>query len=207
MYTLCGFKGAASSFHTTRTNKMLKRLFTSSARIKLLGLFLRKPDQEHYIRQLTRDLDEQINSVRRELDNLKKMGLLKSRMKFRKKYYYINKDFIFLNELRSIFMKSESSLPKIAETIAGFGDVKLIIFTGLFVEKETPVDLVIVGPIDKEKLTNYLNNDLQTKRAVRFTTMTEEDFKYRLKYKDKFIMDIINDKDSVIPLKKLDLDL
>jgi len=135
------------------------------------------------------------------------MGLLKSKMKFRKKYYYVNKDFIFLNELRSIFMKSESSLPKIAETIATFGDVKLIIFTGLFVEKETPVDLVIVGPIDKEKLTAYLNNDLQTKRAVRFTTMTEEDFQYRIKYKDKFIMDIVKDSSSVIPLKKLDLDL
>jgi hypothetical protein len=104
-------------------------------------------------------------------------------------------------------LKAESSLPKIADTIASFGDVKLIIFSGLFVEKDTPVDLVIVGPIDKEKLTNYLNNELPTKRAVRFTTMTEEDFKYRIKYKDKFVMDIINDKDSVIPLKRLDLDL
>ena len=186
---------------------MLKRLFTSSTRIKLLRLFLLNPEKEHYIRQLTRDLDEQINSIRRELDNLKKTGLLKSKMKFRKKYYAVNPNFIFLQELRNIFLKAESSLPKIADTIASFGDVKLIIFSGLFVEKDTPVDLVIVGPIDKEKLTNYLNNELPTKRAVRFTTMTEEDFKYRVKYKDKFVMDILNDKDSVIPLKRLDLDL
>lgn len=186
---------------------MLKRLFTSSARIKLLKLFMAHPDQEHFIRQLTRDLDEQINSIRRELDNLKKMGLLKSKMKFRKKYYHVNKDFIFFQELRSIFTKSESTLPGISDTIAKFGEPKLIIFSGLFVEKDTPVDLLIVGTIDKEKLTNYLNNELTTKRSVRFTTMTEEDFSYRLKYKDKFVMDIVNDRDSVITLKHLDLDL
>ncbi len=208
MCTLCSFKGAAfTQSGKQRQTKMLKRLFTSSARIKLLRLFLLNPEKEHFIRQLTRDLDEQINSVRRELDNLKKMGLLKSKMKFRKKYYAVNPNFIFLPELRSIFLKAESSLPKIADTIASFGDVKLIIFSGLFIEKETSVDLVIVGPIDKEKLTNYLNNELRTKRAVRFTTMTEEDFKYRIKYKDKFVMDIINDKDSIIPLKRLDIDL
>lgn len=186
---------------------MLKRLFTSSTRIKLLKLFMINPDQEHFIRQLTRDLDEQINSIRRELDNLKKTGLLKSRMKFRKKYYYVNKNFIFFPELRSMFVKSESTLPQIAKTIESFGEVKLIIFSGLFVEKDTPVDLLTVGSIDKERLTNYLNNDLSTKRAVRFTNMTEEDFSYRLKCKDKFVMDIVNDKDSVIPVKHLDLDL
>lgn len=184
---------------------MLKRLFTSNARIKLLRLFLLKPDEEHYIRQLTRDLDEQINSVRRELDNLKKTGLLRARAKFRKKYYYVNKNFIFYNELRSIFLKAESSIPEIANTIDSYGDIKLLVFSGLFVEKDTPVDLLIVGNIDREKLTNYLNNELPSKRAVKFTVMTEEDFTYRLKCKDKFIMDIVNDQENMIPIKKLDL--
>ena len=184
---------------------MLKRLFTSNARIKLLKLFLAKPDEEHYIRQLTRDLDEQINSIRRELDNLKKTGLLRAKMKFRKKYYIVNKNFIYYNELRSIILKSESSLPQIADTISELGDLKVLIFTGLFLEKEGPVDLVLVGSIDREKLNNYLNNEVPTKRAVKFTVMTEEDFVYRLKCKDKFVMDLIADKDNIIPIKKLDL--
>ena len=73
---------------------MLKALFSSNTRIKLLNTFLLNTDEEFFIRELTRKLDEQINSIRRELDNLKKIGLLKSKVRNRKKYYYVNKDFI-----------------------------------------------------------------------------------------------------------------
>ena len=184
---------------------MLKRLFTSNVRIKLLRKFLLNPEEEHYIRQLTRDLDEQINSVRRELDYLKKTGLLRSKMKARKKYYYINPNFIFFNEFRSMFQKAESSLPAIAKRISGFGDIQVLIFSGIFIEKNTPVDMLIVGSIDKEKLTDYLNKQLPLSRSVKFTIMTPEDFSYRIKCKDKFVTDIVNDKDNIIPIKKLDL--
>ena len=87
---------------------MLKRLFTSNTRIKLLTIFLMNLDQEFFIRELTRKLDEQINSVRRELDNLKKMGFLRSKTKNRKKYYYVNKNFVILFDLSyiSVFVKT-----------------------------------------------------------------------------------------------------
>ena len=81
---------------------MLKRLFTSKVRVKLLKVFLSNPDEEYFIRELTRKLDEQINSVRRELDNLKKAGLLNFKTKNRKKYYIVNKNFILFPELKSI---------------------------------------------------------------------------------------------------------
>ena len=184
---------------------MLKKLFTSNVRIKLLRLFLLNQGEEHYIRQLTRDLDEQINSVRRELNNLKKIGLLRSRMKFRKKYYYINPNFIFLNELTGIFRKSESSITEIVKRITSFGEVKVLVFSGIFIEKSASVDLLIVGGIDREQLTNYLNNELPLKRAVKFTIMSEEDFNYRIKCKDKFISDLVTDPNNLIPIKKLDI--
>jgi hypothetical protein len=185
---------------------LLKKLFTSNVRIKLLRLFLLDQEKEHYIRQLTRDLDEQINSIRRELENLKKTGLLRSKMRNRKKYYYINPNFIFLNELTGIFQKSASALPEIAKKITSFGAVQVLIFSGIFVEKNTSVDLLIVGNIDREKLTDYLNNQLPMKRPVKFTIMSEEDFSYRVECKDKFIADIVKDPDNVIPIKKLDLE-
>ncbi len=185
---------------------MLKRLFTSNARIKLLKIFLLNPNEEHYIRQLTRDLDEQINSIRRELDNLKRTGLLRSKMKFRKKYYCVNQNFIYFNELRSIIQKSESAIPEIAKKIESFGDIKILVFSGIFIDKETAVDLLIVGKIDREKLTDYLNNQLSLKRPVKFTVMSEEDFAYRIKCKDKFVSDIVKDPDNIIPIKKLDID-
>lgn len=55
---------------------MLGKLFGSKSRVKILKLFLSRPDEKFYIRQVSRDLELQLNSVRRELDNLQKFGLL-----------------------------------------------------------------------------------------------------------------------------------
>ncbi len=183
---------------------MLKQLFTSNTRIKLLTLFLMNPDEEYFIRELTRKLNEQINSVRRELDNLKKLGFLKSKTKNRKKFYLVNKDFIFFDELKSIIVKALSSNDTMVKEIAKLGDIKFLLLSGIFVGKETnSVDMLIVGDVDREKLTHYINNEMKTKRPIRFTIMNESDYKYRVDCKDKFIMDLINDKENQIPINKI----
>ena len=184
---------------------MLKKLFTSNTRIKLLTIFLMNLDQEYFIRELTRKLDEQINSVRRELDNLKKMGFLRSRTKNRKKYYYVNKNFIILEELKSIIIKALSSNDTIIKEIKNMGDIKVLALSGLFIEQATTtVDMLVVGDLDRQKFTDYINNKLRTQRPVKFTIMSEEDYKYRLNCNDKFIQDIINSPQSQIPINKLD---
>jgi hypothetical protein len=181
---------------------MLKRLFTSNTRIKLLTLFLLKPDEEFFIRELTRKLSEQINSIRRELDNLKKMGFLRAKMKNSKKYYCVNHNFIFLEELKSIIVKALSSNDNIAEEVKKMGEVKLLVLSGLFVEQPTKtVDMLIVGQMDKTRLTQYLNNEIKTSRPVKFAIMTEEDYKYRLGCNDKFISEIISDPTNQVAVK------
>jgi len=55
---------------------MLGKLFGSNARVKILKQFLLNPDKKYYIRQLARDLSLQVNSVRRELENMEDFGLL-----------------------------------------------------------------------------------------------------------------------------------
>ncbi len=183
---------------------MLKRLFTSNTRIKLLRVFVRNPKEEYFIRELTRKLDEQINSIRRELDNLKKFGFLRSRTKLRKKYYFINKNFILFEELKSIILKAESAIKSIAKDVAKMGEVKLLALTGQFVEKPSEsVDLLLVGNVNKEKFAKYLNTELRTKRPVKFTIMTEDDFKYRLNCNDKFIKDIISDENNQLLIDKI----
>lgn len=183
---------------------MLKRLFTSNTRIKLLTVFLMNPSEEYFIRELTRKLEEQINSVRRELDNLKRMGLLKTRTRNRKKYYYINHAFPIFEELKSIIVKALSSNDSLVRDLSALGEIRLLALAGQFVDKPTgTVDMLIVGNIDKEKLTSYINNDLRTKRPIKFTVMSEEDFRYRLNCKDKFVSDLISESGNQLPINKL----
>ncbi|MBI2634613.1 hypothetical protein HYW82_03025 [Candidatus Peregrinibacteria bacterium] len=183
---------------------MLKRLFTSNTRIKLLTLFLMSSEKEFFIRELTRRLDEQINSVRRELDNLKRLGLLKSKTKNRKKYYCVNNDFVLLEELKGIIVKALSSNDSIARDIQQMGDIKVLALSGVFLDAPTEtVDMLIVGNIDKEQLANYISSDLRTPRPIKFSIITEDDYKYRLNCKDKFIASIINNPQTQIPVNKL----
>jgi hypothetical protein len=55
---------------------MLSHLLGSKARVKILKLFLLNTNEKYYIRQIARNLNLQVNSVRRELENLEKFGLL-----------------------------------------------------------------------------------------------------------------------------------
>ena len=169
-----------------------------------MTLFLVNPETEFFIRELTRKLDEQINSIRRELDNLKKMGLLKTKSKNRKKYYVVNKNFIFYNELKSIILKALSDKDSVAKKIMEFGTIDVLVLTGLFVEKETPIDLLLVGEIDRKALDEYLTNELETKRPVRFSIMDKQEYTYRRKCKDKFLSDIMDDPDNIVAENKLD---
>jgi len=182
---------------------MLKALFSSKARIKLLTTFLLNPDEEYFIRELTRKLDEQINSIRRELDNLKKIGLLRSRVKNRKKYYYTNKEFVIFNELRDIILKAMNNDSDLIKNISKMGEVELLLLSGAFVGKDAPVDLLVVGNIDKDKLQQLLSENSKMGKDLKFTTLSTRDFLYRLECKDKFIRDIINDSSTIVAINKL----
>lgn len=181
----------------------LKRLFTSNARVKLLTLFLLNPDDEFFIRELTRKLDEQINSIRRELDNLKKTGLLKSRMRNRKKYYLVDKTFFLYNELKSIITKSGSEKEGIAKKIAKLGNIDVLILSGVFVGQPSQADILIVGDIDSNALADLLDREMETEAPIRFTIMKKDDFLYRLKCHDKFVTDIVANKNNILALDKI----
>ena len=183
---------------------MLKHLFTSSTRIKLLTLFLLHPDDEYFIRELTRKLGEQINSVRRELDNLKKIGILKSKFKNRKKFYVVDKNFVIFQELRSIILKTLSDHEAIAKKLSKCGDIDYMVLSGIFVNKNSTVDLLIVGNnINRDKLESTLNSEVATKRPVRYSILTKDDFIYRLECKDRFLTDILKDIENITAINKL----
>lgn len=183
---------------------MLKRLFTSNTRIKILTLFLLNPEEEYFIRELTRKLDEQINSVRRELDNLKKLGLLKSKVKNRKKYYVVNKNFVAFQDLRNIIVKAMSGRDDLVKKITKLGEVDFLALLGVFVDKASPVDLLIVGNIDKDQLQHFLNTEIESEKPIRFSILSRDDFLYRIKCKDQFIHSILTDPDNIVAVNKLE---
>lgn len=184
---------------------MLSRLFTSKARVKLLTVFLLNPEDEFYVRELTRKLDEQINAVRRELDNLKKLGLLKCRTKNRHKYYSVNTQFVLYPDLRNLFLKSLNSHAEFVKKLQKSGNLELVLLAGIFVNnQESEVDLLLVGDIDREILSNLLTTELDFEREVKFALLSKDDFIYRVKFNDRFLSDLLGDEANILAVNKIE---
>ncbi|MFH1375674.1 MAG: winged helix-turn-helix domain-containing protein [Patescibacteria group bacterium] len=182
---------------------LLKPFFGSRTRVKLMGLFLLHPKSEFFIREITRKLSEQINSVRRELNNLRKVGLLKTRSRNRKKYYYINSEFALLEEFQNIFAKVSNPQDEIVKSVSNLGKVDLLLFSGQFVGSDSSgVDMFIVGDVNKEDLKKYLEEELSALK-VKFTVMSRADFLYRLDCKDKFVLEMLDKNEKMVPINNL----
>ena len=82
---------------------MIDALFGSKTRVKLLHLFLSNPGKSFYVREITRLIDEQINSVRRELANMTTVGIVTSDTADNKLYYEVNQRYEYYVPLRAIF--------------------------------------------------------------------------------------------------------
>ena len=101
-------------------------------------------------------------------------------------------------------LKGISNKNEITKKIANFGEVDVLILSGIFVNKESLIDLLIVGSIDKEKLEEYLNNELDTSRPIKFSVMTRDDFLYRRQCHDKFLSDLMDNPDNLISINNLE---
>lgn len=184
---------------------MLKKLFGSGARVKLLQQFLLHPGEEFFIRELTRILDEQINSLRRELENLESVGMLKSREKNRKKYYRVNPHFTLLHEFTSIIRKSNEQYQVLLKKMNKLGDIELCILSGAFIGKEGEVDVFVVGDVKADELQSFLTKELESKN-LKVGVMTKEDFLYRITLKDKFVAGLFANSENVVLKNKLKKD-
>lgn len=189
---------------------VLKSLFSSMTRVKILRLYLLSPEgSEFFVRELTRNLDEQINSIRRELENLEKIGMLTSRSRERKKYYRVNPKFPILSELKAIFQKAESVTLKILKKIERMGKLDILVLTGKFVESSGNVDLVAIGDLDKKKLSDYLSRELsdEMKTEIRYSVFSREDFLSRLEFKDSFSIDLLKNPKNLIMTNKIEKEI
>lgn len=176
---------------------MLEKLFGSRTRVKILALLLNNSTRSYYVREITRKVDEQINSVRRELGNLKSVGLVKSHAKNGKIYFQANVKSDIFNELKKIFGKVAAETVfenQLAEKLKLVGAVQFAALMGYFVQDATsPIDLFLVGNVEKTKL-NPLVKQLSEEvgHEINYTVMSPEEFQERTVLFDRFLTEIMS---------------
>lgn len=191
---------------------MIDKLFGSKTRVKLLHLFMNHPGQSFYVREITRLIDEQINSVRRELSNMLEVGVITSDTSDNKLYYQVNQRYEFYTALRAIFAGEAIT----ANQAAGANDagvqeqyitiineipaLRLALFAGVLVKGSlAPVDVMLVGNLSSTKVRSAIAMIEKLEgREINYTLLSYDDFYYRLSVRDKFITEVLANKYSVV---------
>ncbi|MFH1191916.1 MAG: hypothetical protein V1655_00395 [bacterium] len=189
---------------------MLEQFFGSKTRMELLNFYFSNINKSFYVRELVKLTGMQLNSIRRELDNLVKFGILmedkeykpvsnsftneQCNLPIKRKYYKLNNNFVLYKEIETLMLKSKLLLENnLIKKLKELGKIKSLILTGIFIGvKDSSIDILIIGEVDKNKLKElihkfgtYVNKDLN------YSVLSEEEYKYRLNIKDRFLFDIL----------------
>lgn len=179
---------------------MLDRLFGSESRAKIIKFFCEHAAQRHYVRELSRALDIQLNALSRELANLEEIGFLSSLLEDGKKFYTLNPTFPLLPELTSLIVKSTLLLERaVQKDILSIRGIQVCLLTGIFIHQDTGTDVLLAGTADRKKIQKIIN-DLSRAfhQDLRFTLFSPAEYKYRLEVTDKFLHGILSQSPIVI---------
>lgn len=176
---------------------MLSDLITSKSRIKLLNVFLENPSEMYHVRELVRRTGDEINAVRRELLFLEKHGILSKEPRANRVYYFLSKNYPFYYDLLRIGVKTIGLGSDILENRAKLGRIKFAMFSGKFARRiklnPEEVNLLIVGTVVLPELTILVRKEEKRLNAeINYTVMTEEEFDFRKKRRDPFILSILS---------------
>ncbi len=188
---------------------MIDQLFGSKTRVKLLQLFLSNPNRSFYVREITRKVDEQINSVRRELANMLSVGIITSDSGNNKLYYEVNQKYEHYEALKSIFGSksavtakeaSEGESNDMVAQLRLLGAVELAFLSGVFTRDDlSPVDILIVGDVNRTRLRKFVAAvEKEEGKDLRYSIMDSDEFDYRLDVHDRFIANSLNSKKTVL---------
>lgn len=187
----------------------IEKLFGSKTRAKLLELFFSNTSKSYYVREVTRLVEEQINSVRRELINLENIGIVRSETFDNKVYYSANMKSPFAHPFQEIFSPRKlATVAPVTNTVEvhrvlrrndSWDDLIKPVeryLKGLIVINRLPgqdgIDMLIIGDDTTKKLTRWAEVvEKRQGRPMNYVIMSKDDYLYRRSVRDKFVLGLM----------------
>lgn len=186
---------------------MLEHLFGSKTRVKLLRLFLGSPESAFYVRELARKAEAQIHAIRRELENLEGLGIIRGveasaeppiRLRDRlRRYYQLDAEFSLISELRSLILKSQFLVEEeFKRRLKRLGIIRYLALLGSFTgTTDASTDLLIVGSVNRKRLARIMKQfERELGHPVNYTVFSDREFRYRWDIGDRFLYGILEGK-------------
>jgi len=175
---------------------MLEDIFISKTRVKILVLFFTHLGERYHVREITRQVDEEINAVRRELERLHKLGLLRSEKRGNRVYYNLQHESVLFPELLRLVAKEVGLGRAMIKETKSLGKVKFIMLSGYLltgrIATANDVDLLIVGSVSQAKVSQIVKEaEKELGHEINYTIFSEEEFGFRKKRFDSFISSVL----------------
>ena len=176
----------------------LADIITSKVRIKILELFFSNFKEVYHVRGIVRETGEEINAVRRELTKLEKDGVFRKEPRGNRIYYSIRTEYPFFGDLTSMVAKTTGLGKIFIDNKNKIGRVSFVMFSGKFVRhkerrREDDVDILVVGEVVMPELASIIRAE-EAKRSeeINYTAMSREEFEFRKKRRDPFLLGILS---------------
>lgn len=176
---------------------LLEDLIISRVRVKMLSLFLNNPSTIYHVREVVRQVGEEINAVRRELAHLEKGGMLAKEQRANRLFYRFRKEYPLYFELMELVGKTTGLGWDIVKNKVKLGKIKYAMLSGRYLrglphKSGSDVDLLIVGSVVLPELSNMVKGEeVRRERELNYTVMTEEEFAFRKRRRDPFVLEIL----------------
>ncbi len=175
---------------------MFEDLITSKSRIKVLHVLLENPTEMYHVRELVRRTGDEINAVRRELSFLEKKGILNREPRANRVYYSLSKNYPFYFDLLRLGAKSLGLGAAILKNRAKLGKIKYAALSGRFIRRlpknAEDIDALVVGTVVLPELALLVREEeKRVNTEINYTVMAEEEFDFRKKRRDPFILSIL----------------
>ena len=177
---------------------MLTKLF-SSTRAELLGLFFNNPDDRFYLREIARHIGKDAAGIKRELDNLVKLGLLAKEKRGVQKYYFANKNSPIFAEMKGLIFKTTGAQGAMKTSLSRLKGVLAAFIYGSYAkgaEKEdSNINLMVIGQANITELNDMVMGlEEKLKRDIDYLVFDEQEYRKRKESKDPFVRDLLKGK-------------
>jgi predicted nucleotidyltransferase len=194
---------------STRRLNVLTKLF-SSTRAELLSLFFNNPDDRFYLREIARHIGKDAAGIKRELDNLVKVGLLAKEKRGVQKYYFANQGSPVYSEMRGLIFKTTGAQGAMKTSLSRLKGVHAAFIYGSYAKgsekEERGINLMVIGQANITELNDtVMSLEEKLKRDIDYLVFDEQEYRKRKESKDPFIREIIKGKKVFLVGKEDDL--
>lgn len=185
-----------------KSESIFKKILVSQTRLKLISILFYHPGELFFVRQLVRETGEEINSVRRELSNLKDAGIVESETRGHRLFYSSNQKSVIFNDLLLIAHQNSGLGASIINKREKLGSLKMLFFSykyAMKIQGDDSIDLIVVGNVSLNELNNLVKEEeAKIGREINYMVMDRSELRLRKQKRDQFIVDFFLDNPLVI---------